>query len=151
MKTTTELKEQKERCRADIRAALPNVKPALDEIDGRVCEYMYDAIRDDMDTANVYELLGIRKVLRLCYAYRINAERVQRVLRAIEGEWDGGTWVRGGLKFDTPRGAQHVRLMPYQVWCLFGIYAFDTDVMMREYREGEVLLPSEHIVEMDNL
>ena len=67
-------------------------------------------------------------------------------MRAIEGQWQNGKHVKGGLKFDTPRGNQHVRLMPYQVWCLFGIYGFTVDVdMERRYVEGDELLPTEWV------
>ena len=40
----------------------------------------------------------------------------------------------------------HVRLMPFQVWLIFCIYAFKVDVSMeREYHEGDQLLPTEWV------
>ena len=92
------------------------------------------------------ELLGIRKEMRLMDSYDLDPERVKRSLRAIEGQWQGGRHVKGGLRFSTPRGSQHVRLMPFQVWLIFEIYAFKVDVPMeREYHEGDMLLPTEWV------
>ena len=40
----------------------------------------------------------------------------------------------------------HVRLMPFQVWLIFQIYAFKVDVSMeRTYYEGDALLPTEWV------
>lgn len=141
-----ELREIKERCLLELRAYLPTVKDRLERIDNRIYGYTIDAVREDMDTANVYELLGIRKVLRLMEAYEVNENRVRLELRAIEGEWENGKHVRGGLRYDTPRGHAYVRLMPYQVWCIFGIFAFMVDVdMQRDYTVDVELLPSEFV------
>ena len=80
----------------------------------------------------------------------------QRWMRAIEGVWtqrEDGTWqhVSGGVKFDTPQGARHVRLMPFQVWFVVTTMLFQTEVdMEREYHDGDVLLPSEFVREVDD-
>ena len=141
-----ELKTLKEDCLRELREYLPTVKAALDKADTRLYLYASDAIREDMDTANVYELLGIRKILRLMLTYEVDVDYVHLILRAIEGVWEDGKHVRGGLSYDTPRGYKPVRLMPYQVWCVFGIYAFFTEVCMeREYYDGMELLPSEFV------
>ena len=90
--------------------------------------------------------MGIRKEMRLMDSYDLDPERVKRSLRAIEGQWQGGRHVKGGLRFSTPRGSQHVRLMPFQAWLIFEIYAFKVDVPMeREYHEGDMLLPTEWV------
>ena len=90
--------------------------------------------------------MGIRKEFRLMDSYKMDVARVHRTLRAIEGVWQGGRHQKGGLKFATPRGSQHVRLMPFQVWMLFEIYAFKVDVdMERTYHDGDQLLPSEWV------
>ena len=79
-------------------------------------------------------------------SYDMDIPRVQRTLRAIEGQWQGGRHVKGGLRFSTPRGSQHVRLMPFQAWLIFEIYCFKVDVSMeREYHEGDMLLPTEWV------
>ena len=140
----SDIQIQKAQCLCDLTDALPHYRKQLDRIDGRLTDYIADAISDQAAHANIYELLGIRKVLRLMDSYDVDAERVRLAIRAIEGVWQNGKHIRGGLKFDTPRGNRHVRLMPYQVWCLFGIYGFTTEVdMERDYHQGDELLPSE--------
>ena len=140
----SDIQIQKAQCLCDITDALPHYRKQLDRIDGRLTDYIADAISDQAAHANIYELLGIRKVLRLMDSYDVDVERVRLAIRAIEGVWQNGKHIRGGLKFDTPRGNRHVRLMPYQVWCLFGIYGFTTEVdMERDYHKGDELLPSE--------
>ena len=115
-------------------------------IDTRLLTYIDDAISGNASHANLMELLGIRKEMRLLDSYDLDPERVKRSLRAIEGQWQGGRHVKGGLRFSTPRGSQHVRLMPFQVWLIFEIYAFKVDVPMeREYHEGDQLLPTEWV------
>ena len=139
-----DLRKAKAKCLEDIATALPRYRKRLDSIDTRLAAYIDDAISNDGSHANLYELLGIRKELRLMDSYATDRERVQRSIRAIEGQWRNGKHLKGGLKFDTPRGNIHVRLMPYQVWCLFGIYGFVTEVSMeRPYTTDADLLPTE--------
>ena len=146
MEDIEQLKQSKEQCIADIREALPRYKDAFNSIDTRLMDYVEDALSNNASHANMYELLGIRKELRLMDSYDMNPDRVLRSLRAIEGQWKNNRHVKGGLKFSTPRGSQHVRLMPFQVWLIFCIYAFKVDVdMEREYHEGDMLLPTEWV------
>ena len=141
-----ELKQTKAQCLRDITEALPDYVNRLNSIDMRLMVYIEDAISNNASHANLYELLGIRKEMRLMDSYDLDPERVKRSLRAIEGQWQGGRHVKGGLKFSTPRGSQHVRLMPFQVWLIFEIYAFKVDVPMeRTYHEGDMLLPTEWV------
>ena len=138
--------KKKAQCLSDIREALPRYADRLNECDERLMQYIEDAISNNASHANFYELLGIRKELRLMDSYDMDIPRVQRTLRAIEGRWENGRHVKGGLKFSTPRGAMHVRLMPFQVWLIFCIYAFKVDVSMeREYHDGDQLLPTEWV------
>ena len=141
-----ELKQAKAQCLSDIAKNLSSYVNRLAAIDNRLVAYIQDAISNDGSHCNIYEALGIRKFLRLMDSYEINPRRTQMVIRAIEGVWKNGQHVKGGLAFDTPRGNIHVRLMPYQVWSLAGIYAFSVDVdMEREYHDGDELLPSEFV------
>ena len=141
-----QLKQAKAKCLDDLRTHLPNYVNRLNAIDIRLVAYIEDAISNNASHANIYELLGIRKEFRLMDSYAMDFNRVRRHLRAIEGQWKNGKHVKGGLKFDTPRGNRHVRLMPYQVWCLFGIYCFTVDVdMERRYVDGDELLPTEWV------
>lgn len=143
-----ELKQTKSQCLRDITEALPDYVNRLNSIDTRLLTYIDDAISGNASHANLYELLGIRKEMRLMDSYPLDPERVKRSLRAIEGQWANGRHVKGGLRFSTPRGSQHVRLMPFQAWLIFEIYAFKVDVSMeRTYHEGDMLLPTEWVLE----
>ena len=146
MQDFDELKQTKAQCLRDITEALPDYVNRLNSIDTRLLTYIDDAISNNASHANLMELLGIRKEMRLMDSYPLDPERVKRSLRAIEGQWRDGRHVKGGLKFSTPRGAMHVRLMPFQAWLIFEIYAFKVDVPMeREYHEGDMLLPTEWV------
>lgn len=152
MNDIEQLRQAKERCLSDLTKALAAYADRLNLIDPRLTAYIQDALSNNASHANLYELLGIRKEMRLMDSYALDPDRVQRTLRAIEGQWQDGRHLKGGLKFDTPRGNQHVRLMPYQVWCLFGIYAFKVDVCMdRPYTEGDQLLPTEWVNPADGM
>ena len=141
-----ELKQAKARCLDDLRKHLPDYANRLNAIDSRLMAYIEDAISNDGSHANLYELLGIRKEMRLMDSYDLDPERVKRSLRAIEGQWKNGRHQKGGLRFETPRGNMHVRLMPFQAWLIFEIYAFKVDVPMeRTYNEGDQLLPTEWV------
>ena len=136
----------KAQCLSDIREALPRYAERLNECDERLMQYIEDAISNNASHSNFYELLGIRKELRLMDSYDMDIPRVQRTLRAIEGKWENGRHVKGGLKFSTPRGAMHVRLMPFQTWLIWCIYAYKVDVSMeRTYHDGDQLLPTEWV------
>jgi len=138
--------KNKAQCLSDIREALPRYTERLNECDERLMQYIEDAISNNASHSNFYELLGIRKELRLMDSYALDIPRVQRTLRAIEGKWENGRHIKGGLKFSTPRGAMHVRLMPFQTWLIWCIYAYKVDVSMeREYHEGDMLLPTEWV------
>ena len=145
---TEDLRPKKAQCLRDLTEALPRYADRLRATDPRLLAYVEDAISNEASHANIYELLGIRKELRLMDSYDLNMKRTQKSIRAIEGQWKNGRHQKGGLKFDTPRGNQYVRLMPYQVWCLFGINGFTTEVCMeRPYIEGDALLPTEYVVD----
>ena len=140
------LQQAKERCIADLVGALPSYKERLNAIDTRLCIYIEDALSNHASHSNLYELLGIRKTLRLIDSYHLDVARARRKITAIEGQWQDGRHVKGGLKFSTPRGQQHVRLMPFQVYAECCIHMLTVDVSMeRPYVEGDALLPTEWI------
>ena len=111
MQDFEELKKAKQRCVDELVEALPRYRERLDEIDHRLVEYIEDALSNNASHANIYELMGIRKEFRLMDSYKMDVARVHRTLRAIEGVWKDGRHQNGGLKFSTPRGSQHVRLL----------------------------------------
>ena len=170
---TTELKHIKAQLICDLRTYLlnPTVRADPEPIDPRLWQYVTDATSllehyvlplDDEGTevedciASLHELLCIRKNLRKKKKNKLDTDYAQRWLRAIEGVWtqrEDGTWqhVSGGVKFDTPQGARHVRLMPFQVWFVVTMMLFQTEVdMEREYHDGDVLLPSEFVREVED-
>jgi phage terminase large subunit-like protein len=146
MNDLQQLQQAKEQCIADLSDALSNYANRLNSIDERLMIYIEDALSNNASHANLYELLGIRKTLRLMDSYDLDIPRARRKITAIEGQWKDGRHVKGGLKFSTPRGQQHVRLMPFQVYAECSIHMFVTDVCMeRPYYEGDALLPSEWV------
>ena len=96
MQDFEELKKAKQRCVDELVEALPRYRERLDEIDHRLVEYIEDALINNASHANLYELLGIRKELRLMDSYDLDPERVKRSLRAIEGQWANGRHVNRG-------------------------------------------------------
>lgn len=149
----SELKTIKKQCLADIEKYFPILEPTLDSIDSRLSEYVISRTEryNESDCfASIYELLCIRKAFRLFFTYSFDAELARMWLATQEGVWkqdERGHWrhVTGGLKFDTPRGAQHVRLMPFQAWLTCIAMGFYKEVPLRQYK-GEELLPSENVV-----
>ena len=152
MNDLQQLQQAKAQCIADIAGHLPDYANRLNSIDTRLMVYIEDAISNDASHANLYELLGIRKTLRLMDSYKLDPDRAHRKLKAIEGVWKNGRHVQGGLRFSTPRGQQHVRLMPFQVYAECTIHMFLTDVSMeRPYYEGDALLPTEWVNPKDGM
>ena len=73
-----ELKQTKAQCLRDITEALPDYVNRLNSIDERLLTYIEDAISGNASHANLYELLGIRKEMRLlCLRTRIT--RIKRI------------------------------------------------------------------------
>lgn len=115
--TNEEAKLIKYRCLENIRIALTYVDYArIDKIDVRMVEYINDCIRTDIDTANLYELLGIRKFLRMFCTYELDIDKVKRIYSAYEH-----------LKFSGINGKQFYRLTPLQVFELAGPFLFKKD------------------------
>ena len=61
--------KKKAQCLSDIRGALPRYAGRLNECDERLMQYIEDAISNNASHSNFYELLGIRKELRLMDSY----------------------------------------------------------------------------------
>ena len=82
-----ELKQTKAQCLSDIREALPLYANRLNGCDERLMTYIEDAISNNASHANLYELLGAAKFLRMLNSYNFNTRKVQTVIRLREGEW----------------------------------------------------------------
>ena len=87
MQDFNELQQAKAVCLKDITEALPNYVNRLTAFDERLVAYAEDALSNNASHAGIYELLGIRKTLRLMDSYDMDVPRVHRTLRAIEGVW----------------------------------------------------------------
>lgn len=160
-----DMKHMKARLLCELRTYLRKVRRTLEDIDPRLWLYVEErtsplkhfVLPMDEDgtevpdsVASFMELLGIRKCLRLLNTYPFNVQKARLWLNAQEGAWfqeDGGRWrhVRGGLMFDTPRGAQHVRLMNFQAWTTCMAMGFEHEVCMDRKDDGSALLPSEYV------
>lgn len=149
MTDNTELKRVKSVALKELREHLPLWRERLAMIDPRLYFYVLEATMpcDGTDCiANVYELLSIRKELRKMLTYELDEDYAVKWLRAIEGIWEDGRHVRGGLMFDTNQGRKHVRLMHYQTWALFCMMLARREVcMQRRYISGDTLLPTEFV------
>ena len=102
-------KQIKQRCKTDIICAMATdtyyVK--VRTIDIRLADYIMDAAQLSADHANLYELLGIRKFLRMLTTYPLNIDKVQKIYKAYEF-----------LKFSGLQGKQQYRLTPLQTYQL---------------------------------
>ena len=70
--------KNKDKCIADISDALFRYSERFNSIDPRLMIYIEDALSNHASHANLYELLGIRKELRLMDSYDLDPERVKR-------------------------------------------------------------------------
>lgn len=133
-----ELKQIKAAAAASLPATAQRVAGKMLDIDTRMAEYVWD-VAGDPDGHNVWEILGVARTLRWLTAYYWDTAKVQRVLRAIEGRWEGGRYIEGGLKIDSNRGLRHYALTPMQVYIYACIYGPHRYVDMGEWDGGELL------------
>ena len=116
--TNDEAKQIKQRCKTDIIEAmwLDAYYQPVRSIDPRLVEYILDAAKMDADHANLYELLGIRKFLRMICTYDLDIAKVQKVYKAYEH-----------LKFSGIQGKQQYKLTPMQTYQLAAPFLFLKD------------------------
>ena len=116
--TNEEAKQIKQRCKTDIICAMATdtyyVK--VRSIDIRLADYIMDAAQLSADHANLYELLGIRKFLRMICTYDLDIAKVQKVYKAYEH-----------LKFSGIQGKQQYKLTPMQTYQLAAPFLFIKD------------------------
>ena len=75
MQDFQELQQAKAVCLKDITEALPRYSERLATIDQRLVVYVEDAVSGNASHANIYELLGIRKTLRLMDSKQLKISR----------------------------------------------------------------------------
>lgn len=110
-----DFKEVKARCLADLRGVLAfsDVQSCLRQIDDRVLTYALDCVREDVDHHNLFELLGLRKFLRMLSAYPFNTEKVGKIYSAYES-----------LQLSGLRGRTSYRLTPVQCFMFASTFGF---------------------------
>ena len=117
--THDEAKKIKQQCKTDILLAIsrPLYADKLQQIDPRLYEYVADCCDTMTDHANLYELLGIRKFLRMLTTYPLDIDKVQSVYKAYEY-----------LKFSGIKGKQQYKLTPMQTYQLAAPFLFLKEV-----------------------
>ncbi len=98
------------------RLHLMEVPRWLDDVDGRLREYVYHVKNHSegaLDVHNVDEVAACCRFLRMCQVYDFDTEHVRRYIRMAES-----------LKLDSMDGKRHYRLTPSQVFVIAGIHGF---------------------------
>lgn len=132
--TDQEAKQMRAACIADIQAAMSREVYAtkVESIDPRLGEYIHDCANPDTNYSNLYELLGIRKFLRMLCTYPFATDKVHKIYRAYEH-----------LLFSGMQGRTHYRLTPMQTFQLaapFGFMRSEED-MRRICTEANYFVP----------
>ena len=109
----TSLRELKSRVLSEIRDVLPRYESRLCHIDPRLWEYACGVVRTDRDVHNVYEVLGLRKFLRMTDTYVMNDAKAKKVINCYEK-----------LEFSGLKGRRRYPLTPIQVYMLCGVMLF---------------------------
>ena len=128
-----EAKQIKEQCKQDIRQAMETgYCERCRRIESRLAEYIMDSCDLNADHANLYELLGIRKFLRMLTTYPLNIDKVQKIYKAYEF-----------LKFSGIQGKQQYKLTPLQTYQLAAPFLFmrSKDDMRRICTEANYFVP----------
>lgn len=132
--TNEEAKQVKDQCKLSIYYAIGTQEYAdmLSQIDPRLYDYIADATDMNTDHANLYELLGIRKFLRMLTTYPLAIDKVQKVYKAYEF-----------LRFSGLKGKQQYQLTPMQTFQLAAPFIFmrSNDDMRRLCTEANYFVP----------
>lgn len=108
---------------ARLRYDVAKHEAMLTDIDPRLTAYMQDVAANEPDTHNLYEIAGCLRWLRLADTYEVDAELMHRIFLLIEGRWQNGRYIEGGLSFEGMRGKSHYRLTRFQVWAFTSLFA----------------------------
>ena len=115
--------ETKSEALARLRYEVAKHEAMLTDIDPRLTAYMQDVAANEPDTHNLYEIAGCLRWLRLADTYEVDAELMHRIFLLIEGRWQNGRYIEGGLSFEGMRGKSHYRLTRFQVWAFTSLFA----------------------------
>lgn len=108
---------------------LGRYRGALVDTDGRIGAYVLKVI-DEPEGHNVYELLGVRRFLRLLDRYEWKAGRVKRFFRFYEA-----------LRFSGVKGRTRYRLTPVQAFQFANIFGFARADGRRLIRTAYLFVP----------
>ena len=111
------LREIKSECLSEIRSVLPRYRDRALAIDERLWDYACGVVREDKDVHNVYEILGLRKFLRMMDTYVMNDVKTRKVLACYEK-----------LEFSGLKGRRRYKLTPIQVIMMCGVMLFTREV-----------------------
>lgn len=136
-------KDIKARCLAEMREYLATNTEQLARIEPRVAEYAMDCVREDTDVHCLDELLCLRRFIRFCNTYDVDAEHVQAIVQDAEGVWKDGHHVQGGFEIDGIYGYKHYRLTMSQVYILAYIYGFKAWTDTRSPIGSREMMPTE--------
>lgn len=118
-----ELKEKKEAAMLQLTAEESEIHEELGKIDSRLADYLIRlTFMNSTEAHNIWEILGGLRFVRIFKTYPFNADKVKKIIRLYEGEWQDGRHVSGGLLFSGLRGRAYYRLTPIQVFMLAGVY-----------------------------
>ena len=115
------LKTLKSDAAAELCSALISEIEDISAIDKRLADYLID-LHHKPEDHNVWEILGGLRFVRIFRTYPFNADKVKKIIRLYEGEWQDGRHISGGLLFSGLRGRAHYQLTPIQVFMLAGVY-----------------------------
>ncbi len=134
--TDLESQTAKRQCIADIRLAMaqPFYSERVARIDPRIARYIAFCTSTEADNANLYELLGIRKFLRMLATYSFDYEKIHKMFALFES-----------FEIDSLRGTQRYPLTPmqcFQIAAPMGFVHRDADGdMVRVCTEATLFVP----------
>jgi len=124
------LEELPEMLETKTKTQTKTVREVLAETDGRLVDYIDGVISEGERWHNLYEVLAVRKFLRLLTNYEWRAMEVQRFFRFYEK-----------LKFNGLDGRRCYKLTPVQCFQFASIYGFYREDGTRLVREAVLLVP----------
>lgn len=135
---TEEERQAERQFKADVAAGLKAERPTLmerygralgKETDERLGEYVMKVI-DNPDLHNLYELLGVRRFLRMLDRYEWRPKRVKNFFRFYEM-----------IKFSGTTGRRRYKLTPIQAFQFANMFGFVDDEGRRLIRNAYIFVP----------
>lgn len=128
--TTDQQKQLLEVTFHDIPKEFVKCQSKLAGTDKRLCDYISAVVKEGQTLHNLYEVLAIKKFLRLMQKYEWRTEEVKKFIRLYES-----------IKFNGIDGRRTYKLTPIQVFQFASIYGFYRDDGTRLCREAILFVP----------